>query len=266
MSQMLVDAIADMREQEALSAVQELLSSGTDPMTILALCREAMTVVGERFESGEYFLPELILAGEMLSQIADIVKPRIQSGTTTESSKPVKVLLGTVQGDLHDIGKNIVGFMLDVNGIQVHDLGIDVPVERFVEAIEQEKPDVVGLSGFLTVAFEAMKETIEAIENAGLRNQVKIMIGGGMVDEHIRAYAGADAYGRDAMAAVSLVETVDWKGLRDMDITPEQLFQERMQRVEDAIQLQSTGPGALLFVLGLPALPVRGNALAGSSL
>jgi 5-methyltetrahydrofolate--homocysteine methyltransferase len=210
MNYLLVDAIADMREQEALAAVQELLVSGTDPMTVLALCRDAMTIVGERFESGEYFLPELVLAGEMLSQIADIVKPRIQSDATTESLQSPKVLLGTVQGDLHDIGKNIVGFMLDVNGIDVHDLGVDVPVERFVEAIEKEKPDVVGLSGFLTVAFEAMKETVEAIEKAGLRNQVKIMIGGGMVDEHIRAYTGADAYGRDAMAAVSLVEK--WSG------------------------------------------------------
>lgn len=210
MNHLLVDAIADMREQEALAAVQELLVSGTDPMTVLALCRDAMTIVGERFESGEYFLPELVLAGEMLSQIADIVKPRIQSDATTEGLQSPKVLLGTVQGDLHDIGKNIVGFMLDVNGIDVHDLGVDVPVERFVEAIEKEKPDVVGLSGFLTVAFEAMKETVEAIEKAGLRNQVKIMIGGGMVDEHIRAYTGADAYGRDAMAAVSLVEK--WSG------------------------------------------------------
>lgn len=210
MNYLLVEAIADMREQEALAAVQELLVSGTDPMTVLALCRDAMAIVGERFESGEYFLPELVLAGEMLNQIADIVKPKIQPDATTESRQSPKVLLGTVQGDLHDIGKNIVGFMLDVNGIDVHDLGVDVPVERFVEAIEMEKPDVVGLSGFLTVAFEAMKETIDAIEKAGLRNQVKIMIGGGMVDEHIRAYTGADAYGRDAMAAVSLVEK--WRG------------------------------------------------------
>lgn len=210
MSHLLVDAIADMREQAALDAVQDLLASGTDPMLILDLCRDAMIIVGERFESGEYFLPELILAGEMLGEIADIVKPRIQSGASTASHQSAKVLLGTVEGDLHDIGKNIVGFMLDVNGIEVFDLGIDVPVERFVEAIKEEEPDVVGLSGFLTVAFEAMKETIEAIEKAGLRNQVKIMIGGGMVDEHIRAYTGADAYGGDAMAAVSLVK--NWAG------------------------------------------------------
>lgn len=210
MSHLLVDAIADMREQAALDAVQDLLASGTDPMLILDLCRDAMIIVGERFESGEYFLPELILAGEMLGEIADIVKPRIQSGASTASHQSAKVLLGTVEGDLHDIGKNIVGFMLDVNGIDVLDLGIDVPVERFVEAIKEEEPDVVGLSGFLTVAFEAMKETIEAIEKAGLRNRVKIMIGGGMVDEHIRAYTGADAYGGDAMAAVSLVK--NWAG------------------------------------------------------
>jgi 5-methyltetrahydrofolate--homocysteine methyltransferase len=179
-------------------------------MMILALCREAMTLVGERFERAEYFLPELVLAGEILSQIAGMVKPHIQPGGPDGGEHRAAVLIGTVQGDLHNIGKNIVTFMLEVNGMKVHDLGIDVPVERFVEAIQEHKPDVVGLSGFLTVAFDAMRETIGAIEKAGLRDQVKIMIGGGMVDEHIRAYTGADAYGRDAMAAVSLVE--QWTG------------------------------------------------------
>lgn len=206
MSNPLVDAISDMREQEAIAAAREILASGEDPLTILALCREAMTLVGQRFEMGEYFLPELVLAGEMLSQIAEIVKPHIQDDGITEDRRSGMILIGTVQGDLHDIGKNIVTFMLDVNGWKVRDLGIDVPVERFVEAIEEEEPDVVGLSGFLTVAFDAMKATIGAIEKAGQRDQVKIMIGGGMVDEHIRAYTGADAYGHDAMAAVALVE------------------------------------------------------------
>lgn len=210
MSHPLVDAIADMREQDALVAAAELLASGGDAMMILALCREAMTLVGERFERAEYFLPELVLAGEILSQITGMVTPHIQPGGPDGGEHGATVLIGTVQGDLHNIGKNIVTFMLEVNGMKVHDLGIDVPVERFVEAIQEHKPDVVGLSGFLTVAFDAMRETIGAIEKAGLREQVKIMIGGGMVDEHIRAYTGADAYGRDAMAAVSLVE--QWTG------------------------------------------------------
>jgi 5-methyltetrahydrofolate--homocysteine methyltransferase len=114
------------------------------------------------------------------------------------------VIIGTVEGDIHDIGKNIVTFMLDVNGFEVHDLGIDVPVQRFIDAIKEIQPEVVGLSGFLTLAFDSMKKTIEAIQNVGLRNKVKIMIGGGQIDERVRDYTGADAYGLDAVAAVSL--------------------------------------------------------------
>jgi methanogenic corrinoid protein MtbC1 len=121
-----------------------------------------------------------------------------------------KVVIGTVEGDIHDIGKNIVTFMLDVNGFEVLDLGVDVPAQKFVEAIRDFQPQVVGLSGFLTLAFEVMKETVEAINTAGLRNEVKIMIGGGQVNEEIRKYAGADAYGKDAMAAVNLAK--QWIG------------------------------------------------------
>jgi 5-methyltetrahydrofolate--homocysteine methyltransferase len=114
------------------------------------------------------------------------------------------VLIGTVHGDLHDIGKNIVTFMLDINGFEVKDIGIDVPVAKFVEEIREFKPSVLGLSGFLTLAFDSMKETVQAIEAAGLRNQMKIMIGGGQVDEAVRTYTGADAYGSNAVAAVTL--------------------------------------------------------------
>jgi 5-methyltetrahydrofolate--homocysteine methyltransferase len=120
------------------------------------------------------------------------------------------VLIGTVKGDIHDIGKNIVSFMLDVNGFDVRDLGVDVAPQKFVEAIRDFRPQVIGLSGFLTLAFDAMKETIEAIKAAGLRDGVKIMIGGGQITEQIKEYAGADAYGRDAMAGVSLAKK--WLG------------------------------------------------------
>ena len=118
--------------------------------------------------------------------------------------------MGTVEGDIHDIGKNIVTFMLDVNGFDVLDLGVDVSSQKYVEAIRDFQPQVVGLSGFLTLAFDTMKETIEAIQAAGLRDQVKIMVGGGQMDDQVRAYTGADAYGRDAMAAVKLAK--DWIG------------------------------------------------------
>jgi 5-methyltetrahydrofolate--homocysteine methyltransferase len=208
MSKKLVSAIADMREEEALKLVRKMVAEGTAPMQILDAAREAMGIVGERYEKGTYFLPELIMAGEMLTQITQIVKPELAK--MPEVERHGKVLIGTVKGDIHDIGKNIVGFMLDVNGFDVQDLGVDVAPQKFVEAIRQFHPQVIGLSGFLTLAFDAMKETIEAIKAAGLRDGVKIMIGGGQITEQIKEYAGADAYGRDAMAGVSLAKK--WLG------------------------------------------------------
>ena len=210
MSKELVNAIADMREEEALKLVKEMVKGDSEPMAILDAAREAMVVVGQRYDEGDYFLPELILAGEMLNQITDVVKPKLAK--LPEIKRHGKVLIGTVEGDIHDIGKNIVSFMLDVNGFEVLDLGVDVSPQKFVEAIRDSQPQVVGLSGFLTLAFDAMKETVEAIETAGLRDEVKIMIGGGQVSEEIRKYAGADAYGKDAMAGVSLAQK--WVGAK----------------------------------------------------
>jgi 5-methyltetrahydrofolate--homocysteine methyltransferase len=200
----LVEAIAEMREEEAFALAKAMLDRGEDPVRVLELCREAMDIVGKRFEKQEYFLPELVLAGEMLENIGAIAKPLIQEKSGGETKKRGRVLIGTVHGDLHDIGKNIVTFMLDINGFEVKDIGIDVPVAKFVEEIREFKPSVLGLSGFLTLAFDSMKETVQAIEAAGLRNQMKIMIGGGQVDEAVRTYTGADAYGSNAVAAVTL--------------------------------------------------------------
>jgi methanogenic corrinoid protein MtbC1 len=210
MSKKLVNAIADMREEEALKLAKEMVEGGSDPMEILDAAREAMDIVGQRYEKGTYFLPELMLAGEMMNQITDIVKPELAK--LPEIERHGKVLIGTVEGDIHDIGKNIVSFMLDVNGFNVLDLGVDVSPQKFVEAIQDFEPQVVGLSGFLALAFDAMKETVEAIKTAGLRDKVKIMIGGGQVSEEVRKYTGADAYGQDAMAGVSLAKK--WVGAK----------------------------------------------------
>ncbi|MEJ2557357.1 MAG: cobalamin-dependent protein [Anaerolineae bacterium] len=210
MSEKLVNAIADMREEEALKLVKEMVEGGSEPLGILESAREAMTIVGQRYDEGTYFLPELILAGEILNEITDVIKPGLAKLPAIE--RHGKVVIGTVKGDIHDIGKNIVTFMLDVNGFEVLDLGVDVSPEKFVETIRDAQPQVVGLSGFLTLAFDTMKETIDAIEAAGLRDGVKIMIGGGQVTEEVREYAGADAYGRDAVAGVSLAR--QWLGVR----------------------------------------------------
>lgn len=203
MSKELIDAITEMREEDALKITTQMLDAGTDPLDVLETCREAMEVIGNRFEAGDCFIPELMLAGEMLSQISTMIKPRLESEASTE--KLGKVVLGTVEGDIHDIAKDIVGFMLDINGFEVTDLGVDVPPEKFVETVKETGAKIVGLSGFLTLAYDPMKATVTALKAAGL-NDVKVMIGGGQVDDQIRQYTGADAYGKDAMAAVALAK------------------------------------------------------------
>jgi methanogenic corrinoid protein MtbC1 len=207
-SDKLVDAIVDMKEAEALALTKQMLDSGTDPMKLLGRCREAMEIVGKRFEKGEYFVSELLMGGEILKQIQAMVKPKIKAGA--KDKKLAKVVFGTVAGDIHDLGKDIVEFMLDVNGFEVHDLGVDVSADKFVAKIKEVKPQVVGMSCLLTIAFDSMKATVEAIKAAGLRGEVKIMIGGGTTDEQVRSYAGADAYGKDAVAAVTLAKK--WAG------------------------------------------------------
>jgi 5-methyltetrahydrofolate--homocysteine methyltransferase len=208
MSEKLVEAFVEIREEDALRITEELLESGTEPMAIIDSCKEALDIIGQRFERNEAFVPELVMAGEMMSKITELVKPKMAQEATVES--PGKILMGTVEGDIHDIGKDVVVFMLEANGFEVVDLGVDVPPAAFADKIAEVEPDVVGLSGLLTLAFRSMKETIDAIEEAGLRDQVKIMIGGAPVDEHVQEYAGADAWGKDAMEAVSLAK--QWVG------------------------------------------------------
>jgi len=204
MSQELIEAITEMREEDAVAITNKLLDSGANPVEVLDACREAMSIIGKRFETGESFIPELILAGEILGQISAIIKPRMQQAG--ESKKLGKIVLGTVHGDIHDIAKDIVGFMLDINGFEVTDLGVDVTPEKFVETVKQTGAKIVGLSGFLTLAFDPMKDTVKALKDAGLVD-VKVMIGGGQIDENIRQYTGADAYGKDAMAAVAIAKS-----------------------------------------------------------
>ncbi len=205
---MLVQALVEMKEAEALQRAKQLLQDGIAPLEILDSCSRAMEIVGQRFEKGVYFLPHLMMAGEMLKQISAVIKPLVHE--LKNEAKAGKVLIGTVEGDIHDIGKNIVIFLLEANGFDVRDIGINQKPVEFVEAIKAFQPRVVGMSGLLTLAFDSMKKTVEAIEEAGLRKAVRIVIGGGVVTEKIRDYAGADAYAPDAMAGVRLAK--EWTG------------------------------------------------------
>ena len=204
----LVTLIAELKKQEAIQVTEQQLKSGEDPLKILDDGKKAMQIVGRRFSEGTYFIPDLVYSGKILQQIAELVKPGLAQAPQTE--KLCKLVLGTVAGDLHVIGTNLVTIILDVNGFAVYDLGVDVKPQIFVDKIREIQPQIVGLSGFLTSVYQAMKDTVDAIAAAGLRNEVKIMIGGGVMDEEVRKFAGADAYGQDAMAAVNLAR--DWIG------------------------------------------------------
>ncbi len=196
----LVQLLSDLNEPEALAFVDRELGSGTDPARLLDDAREGLAVVGERFAAGDYFIPDLIFSAEIMKGIISKLEPHLKRKSTGRISP--QVVVGTVAGDIHDIGKNLVTFMLEVSGFGVIDLGVDVAPEGFVSALRDTGSTVVALSGFLTVAFKSMKATVEAIRQAGLREQVKIIVGGGQVDEQVRRYTGADAFGNDAMDAV----------------------------------------------------------------
>ncbi len=209
MTEDLVNTLADLKEEEAIKIVKERLSAGEDPLKILGDARKGMEIVGNRFASSEYFIPDLVYSGEILKSVTELVKPKMTGAA--ESKKVGKIVFGTVAGDIHDIGKDIVVFMLDVNGFEVHDLGVDVSAQKFVDKIKETGAPIVGLSGFLTLAFDSMKQTVEAIQAAGLRDKVKVMIGGGQITEEVSKYTGADAYGKDAMAGVTLAKK--WAGV-----------------------------------------------------
>jgi methanogenic corrinoid protein MtbC1 len=208
MAKDLVKALADLREQEVVKIVEDRLKANEDPLKILEDARKGMEMVGNRFASSEYFIPDLVYSGEILKSVTELVKPKLTKAA--ESKKLGKIVFGTVAGDIHDIGKDIVVFMLDVNGFEVHDLGVDVSAQKFVDRIKETGASIVGLSGFLTLAFDSMKQTVEAIKAAGLRDKVKIMIGGGQITEEVKEYTGADAYGKDAVAGVTLAKK--WVG------------------------------------------------------
>jgi len=202
MTQAFVTAISDLEEDQVLDLVHQRLAAGEEPLAILNDCREGMALVGKRYEAGEYYVSDLIMAGEIFKQATALVSTMFTEGAGEQRGV---VVVGTVKGDIHDIGKDLVVSLLKANGYQVIDLGVDVPAAAFVEAVQANNAPVVGLSGLLTISFDAMKDTVAALEAAGLRPGVKVMIGGGPVTEQVRQYAGADAVGADAQAAVTLV-------------------------------------------------------------
>ncbi len=201
MSESLTQALSDLEEDKVLKLVQERLAAGEEPLNLMANLREGMAQVGKRYEANEYYVSDLIMAGEVFKEAMTLIGAKFK---TDGGPKRGTVVIGTVKGDIHDIGKDIVVSLLKAGNFNVVDLGVDVPPDKFVEAARQSGATVVGLSGLLTISFDAMKDTVGALSAAGLRSQVKIMIGGGPVTQQVCEYVGADARGADAQAAVTL--------------------------------------------------------------
>lgn len=200
----LIQAVVELEEQNSYSLVKALLEEGVNPKEIIDILRKGVETVGERFNNKEYFLTELVMAGEIFQQSAKILETAMIDETKMSENLGV-VVIGTVKGDVHDIGKNIFVTLLQAAGFEVHDLGVDIAAEKFINKVKETKADIVAYSGLLTVALDSMKETTEALRSAGLRNKVKIIIGGLPVDEMWMKEVGADAYTDNAFNGVKIV-------------------------------------------------------------
>jgi methylmalonyl-CoA mutase cobalamin-binding domain/chain len=195
----ILKSIVEMEEEEAVNKAKKYIEGGGDAQKLLEVCRDAMGEIGERFEKGEYFLSELILGGEIFKEIMEFTLPKIKGGS---EKKLGKIVLGTVKEDVHNIGKDIFKVFAEASGFEVIDIGIDTPEEKFVEAVKEHKPDIVGMSCLITAGVTSMKKTVDKLKEAGLRDSIKIIIGGGRVDESVKEYAGADAWADDAAKGV----------------------------------------------------------------
>jgi len=198
----LADALANLDEDEVRKLVREKIDAGAEPMSIIDECRKGMDIVGERYKSKDYFLSELIISGEMFKEAMAVVEPLLKGGR--EADPLSKMVLGTVKGDIHNIGKDIVATLLTAAGFEVYDLGIDVQPSALVEKLVETGAPILGMSGLLTPSFESMKETVKAVEAAGLRDKVRIIIGGGIVTEKVGEYVGADAFTNDGTEGVDI--------------------------------------------------------------
>lgn len=208
MDQELTQKFADLKEDETLNLVRQRIDSGVDPQVILKACQNAMAIIGEKFEAEIYFVSDLMMAGQIFKQINELMLPLFKGDSAASAAG--KVVIGTVAGDIHDIGKDLVVGILEANNYEVFDLGVDQKKEAFIQKLKETDAPVLALSGLLTIAYDSMKETIAALEEESLREKVKVMIGGGPVNQKVCDFTGADAWGNNAQTAVKLCK--QWIG------------------------------------------------------
>ncbi|MGD9211982.1 MAG: cobalamin-dependent protein [Desulfobacteraceae bacterium] len=202
--QELINAMADMQEDKLIELTRQYLEEGKDATEILTAYQEAMAIVGQRFEEQTYFIPELIMAGEMMKSGAELIGPYLKEKDAGDGANgKKKFLLATIEGDIHDIGKDIVGMMMGLSGFEVLDLGVDVPIAKIIEEAKSFQPDIIGISGLLTLAFDPMKKLVDTLKEEGLRDNHKVIVGGAQIDDQVCSYIGADAYATDVVAGVN---------------------------------------------------------------
>ena len=190
--------------EEVVALTRQALDTGIEPMTIIQQgLVPGMTIVGEKFQEGEYFLPDLIISADGMQQAMQLLEPELKARQQKIVSAGT-VVIGTVQGDIHEIGKSLVATMLSANGFKVYDLGVDVPAEKFIEKVKETGADLLGLSALLTTTMVGQREVIQALQEAGLRQQVKVLVGGSPVSRRWAESIGADGYAEDAMSAVQV--------------------------------------------------------------
>ncbi|HEX9075169.1 MAG TPA: cobalamin-dependent protein [Anaerolineae bacterium] len=202
----LIARVANLDEQAVLEIVKRRLAGGEDPLEIVEECQEGMQQVGQRYEKGEYYLAGLIMAGEIFREVTEIVHPLLEDRIKHQASG--RVILGTVQGDIHDMGKNILAMLLRCYGFTVIDLGVDVAPSEFVARMLEHKPDIIGISALLTSAHGTIRDTVALLRDEAKRAGARfsIVIGGGQIDEQVRLTTGADYYGENAMTGVRLCQ------------------------------------------------------------
>lgn len=210
MSKELIEAMSELDEDKVIAQVKALIKNHVSPMDIIGYLQKGISIVGKRFEERIYFMSELIISGEIFKEASDILGETILPGT----SKHGIFVIGTIYGDIHDIGKNIVSIVMSSNDFEVIDLGVDVPTEKFIEAIRKYRPEVVAISCLLTNGFDNVKECIQRIEQEGLREYVKVLIGGGPMSEEAREYVKADVVCKTAQETVEYCKKVYNKGER----------------------------------------------------
>lgn len=196
----LVKQVADLDEKAALTNVSQKLEAGCDPYQIIALCKEGVHQAGIRYEKGQYFVAGLIMAGVILRNVIDLIQPELSKKVENVSRE--NIVIGTIKGDIHDIGKNLGGIILSCEGFNVIDLGVDIAAHHFIEAIKVHQPRIIVLSCMLTTAFDSLKTTTDAIKKAGLKNDLSVLIAGSLLDDKVCRFVQADHWTNDAIKGV----------------------------------------------------------------